>query len=129
MRHRIPLEIAIARIHDCLATRAASRWSLVRDRLLGAEPLHCSLTRLGDDARRLFPKRLCQPLVPAAHLVMGCMALRLTCLVGDDLRRRGTPTALLLEPRLDLLAARTGGLEIVRRVAANLGLAARPALD
>src|SRR5229473_2004285 len=67
--------------------------------------------------------------MPSAHLVMRRVTLGLTRLVRSDLRGGGAPPSLLLQARFDLLAPRTGRLEIVGRIATNLGLSTGPSLD
>src|SRR5260370_38547490 len=80
-------------------------------------------------ARRLIPERLRHRKMPTVHLLVGALEFRGSGAVRSDLRGAGTVLAGAREMGFDLLTARAGRVEVLRRIAANFGLAAAPALD
>ena len=91
--------------------------------------LHGPVLGRFNDLRRLVPETLGDLLVPLLHLLVRHVELGFSRLVRRDLRRRGALSIRFGQVFLDLLAARAGRVEVLARVAADLGLAAATALD
>ena len=81
------------------------------------------------DLRGLVAKRGCEGLMASLHFVVGEVEFGLARLVGRDLRRVRTVQLRLVQMVLDLLPALARGLEVLRRVPADLGLPALASLD
>src|SRR5438552_2643832 len=77
----------------------------------------------------LATKALGEILVASLHLLMRHVDLGLSGLVRRDLRSGGALSVLVGEVCLNLVTARAGGVEVLARIAADLGLPAATALD
>src|SRR5712691_1957287 len=82
-----------------------------------------------NDVRWLTTKALGEIVMALLHLFMGHVGLGLSGLVRRDLRGCGTLSVLVGQVCLNLLTARAGGIEVLARIAADLGLPAATALD
>ena len=82
-----------------------------------------------NDLCRLLPRLVGEILVPLLHLLMRDVQLGFARLVRRDLRRRGALSIRFGEVVFNLLTTGAGCFEVLPCVAADLGLAAAPALD
>jgi len=81
-----------------------------------------------DDFCRLVPKPLGEFLVPWLHLLVRHVELGFSSLMSRDLRRHGALSIRFGQIVLDLLATRTGRVEVLTCVASDFRLAAATAL-
>ncbi len=116
------LQIAIARERDG-RPRDSRALTLVLD------VMRTALLGGFNDLRRLVAKPLGELLMAPLHLLMRHVELGFARLVRRDLRGRGALSIRLGQVVLNLLTTRAGGVEVLARVAADLGLAAATALD
>jgi hypothetical protein len=77
----------------------------------------------------LATKALGEIVMASLHLFMRRVDLGLSGLVRRDLRGGGTLSVLVGQVCLNLLTTRAGGVEVLTRVATDLGLAAATTLD
>src|SRR5262249_25055434 len=82
-----------------------------------------------DNFGRLAPVFLGKPLMAVLHLFVWHIQLVFACLMCRDLRRSRAVTIRVGQVGLDLPTTRTGGVEVLARVAGDLGLPASAALD
>jgi hypothetical protein len=119
---RFALQVAIAGKRDGLS-RNLSLLTFV------LHVVHGLVSGRVNDLRRLVSETLGDLLVPSLHLLVRHVELGFSRLVRRDLRRRGTLSIRCGQVVLDLLAARTGRVEVLACVASDLWLAAATALD
>src|SRR5258705_9181479 len=119
---RFALQIAVACERD--GGPHDARWLTLVLNMMGTAPLGGV-----HDLRRLATEPVGEILMAPLHLLMRHVELGFSGLVGRDLRGGGALPILAGQVCLNLLTPRAGGVEVLARVAADLGLPAATALD